>query len=62
MTVPVWLAALLLAAAAPTIVRLVADGIERRVRRRTDVVLARALARTGAVQQTEVGEAGAPRG
>ena len=58
MTVPVWLVALLLAAAAPTIVRFVAEGIERRVRQRTELVLARAAT----IHETEVSNAEAPLG
>jgi hypothetical protein len=45
LTVHVWLVALALAACAPWLVRVYADALESRVRRRTEALVARARAR-----------------
>jgi hypothetical protein len=43
---PVWIVALVLAAGAPWFVRVLADRLELRVRKRTEELIARARART----------------
>jgi hypothetical protein len=47
MNVPVWLVAIAAAAAAPICVRLFANTVEKRVRQRTERILADANIRTG---------------
>ena len=47
LSAPIWIVALALAACAPWCVRAISDGLEARVRRRTEALVARALAASG---------------
>jgi len=47
LSAPIWIVALALAACAPWCVRAISDALEGRVRRRTEAVVARALAASG---------------
>ncbi len=49
---PVWIVALVLAAGAPWFVRVLADRLELRVRKRTEELIARARARPAPAQPT----------
>jgi len=47
LSAPIWIVALALAACAPWCVRAISDALEGRVRRRTEALVARALAASG---------------
>ena len=47
LSAPIWIVALALAACAPWFVRALSDGLEARVRRRTEALVARALRAAG---------------
>ena len=51
MNLPIWAIALVLAAAAPMIVRVLADGLEAKVKRQTEATLA--SARRGRASRTD---------